>query len=404
MVILIPAYEPDRHLPALIRSIRAAEPWTAVVVVDDGSGPAYRHVFDDVRALGCHVIGYSRNRGKGFALKAGFGFIADTLPGQDVVCADSDGQHTVTDILRVAAAVQATCREPRGSATMVLGSRRFTGDVPARSRLGNTATRWLFTLATGERIPDTQTGLRGYPAAMLPWLRSVRGDRYEYELNVLLEAKNAGCTIRPLDIATVYLDHNSGSHFRPLADSARIYAPLLTFLASSFAAFLVDTFVFLLLTILVDSLLLAVLGARAVSAAVNFLVNRHVVFRHGRDRPARAAGARYAGLAAVLLAANFCLLLALEAAGVQALPAKILAELALLAISFAVQHRWLFARKPGPAGGAADSADTAGKPSARAHISSWVPSQHPHSNARQRSNQPTDKPSGEPHEPSFHRR
>ena len=43
----------------------------------------------------------------------------------------------------------------------------------------------LFTLATGERISDTQTGLRGYPAAMLPWLRSVRGERYEYELNLL---------------------------------------------------------------------------------------------------------------------------------------------------------------------------------------------------------------------------
>ncbi len=97
--------------------------------------------------------------------------------------------------------------------------------------------------------PDTQTGLRGYPASMLPWLRSVRGERYEYELNLLLEAKQAGYAIESVDIATVYLDHNSGSHFRPLADSVRIYAPLLKFLASSFAAFLVDTVVFLLLTL-----------------------------------------------------------------------------------------------------------------------------------------------------------
>ena len=52
MIILIPAYEPDHHLPALIRRIRTAEPWIAVVVVDDGSGPAYKDVFDDVRAWG----------------------------------------------------------------------------------------------------------------------------------------------------------------------------------------------------------------------------------------------------------------------------------------------------------------------------------------------------------------
>ena len=71
------------------------------------------------------------------------------------------------------------------------------------------------TASTGERIPDTQTGLRGYPAAMIPWLRSVRGDRYEYELNLLLEARNAGYAICSVEIDTVYLNHNSGSHFRP---------------------------------------------------------------------------------------------------------------------------------------------------------------------------------------------
>jgi glycosyltransferase involved in cell wall biosynthesis len=348
MIILIPAYEPDHQLPALIRSVRDAEPAATVVVVDDGSGPGFKDVFDGVRNLGCHVVGYARNRGKGFALKTGFGFIADHLPGRSVICADSDGQHTIVDILRVAAAAEdetdrdgTACGE---GAAMVLGTRNFTGNVPARSKFGNTATRLLFTLATGERIPDTQTGLRGYPAAMLPWLRSVRGERYEYELNLLLEAKEAGYAIRTVDIATVYLDHNSGSHFRPLADSIRIYAPLLKFLMSSFAAFLVDTVVFLLLTLLTDSLLVAVVGARAVSSAVNFLVNRHVVFEHGRDRPAAASGLRYFGLAAVLLAANYSIISALDALSVAALPAKILAEITLLVISYGVQQRFLFAR------------------------------------------------------------
>ncbi|HEY9355357.1 MAG TPA: bifunctional glycosyltransferase family 2/GtrA family protein [Arthrobacter sp.] len=357
MIILIPAYEPDQQLPALIRSIRDAEPWATVVVVDDGSGPDYKDVFDGVKALGCHVIGYARNRGKGFALKTGFGFIADHLPGRNVVCADSDGQHTIVDILKVAAAVQP------GSPAMVLGTRNFTGAVPARSKFGNTATRLLFTLATGERISDTQTGLRGYPAAMLPWLRSIRGERYEYELNLLLEAKHAGYAISTVDIATVYLDHNSGSHFRPLADSVRIYAPLLKFLTSSFTAFLVDTVVFLLLTLVTDSLLLAVVGARAVSSAVNFLVNRRVVFEHGRDRPAAAAGLRYFSLVIVLLAANYGLIYALDALSVAALPAKILAEIALLAVSYAVQQQFLFARKADKGAG-----KTAGERPANTHI------------------------------------
>ncbi|MFJ6357769.1 GtrA family protein [Pseudarthrobacter oxydans] len=368
MIILIPAYEPDLQLPALVRSIRQAEPWLPIVVVDDGSGPEYRDVFDAVRDLGCHVISYGRNRGKGFALKSGLGFIADNLPGHDVVCADSDGQHRTADILRVADSLREEDRAGQGWSTMVLGSRKFTGDVPARSRFGNTATKMLFTLATGERIPDTQTGLRGYPAAMIPWLRSVRGDRYEYELNLLLEARNAGYAIRSVDIATVYLDHNSGSHFRPLADSVRIYAPLLKFLASSFTAFLVDTVLFVLLTLLADSLLLAVLGARAVSSAVNFMVNRRIVFDHGRDKPARTTGIRYFSLAALLLAANFGLIWALEAAGLLAIPAKILAEAILLGISFVVQQRFLFTAQA--RGKAASKSSRTGprEPSASTHI------------------------------------
>jgi glycosyltransferase involved in cell wall biosynthesis len=362
MIILIPAYEPDQQLPALIRSIRDAEPWATVVVVDDGSGPAYKDVFDGVKALGCHVIGYARNRGKGFALKTGFGFIADQLPGRNVVCADSDGQHTIVDILKVAAAVQA------GSPAMVLGTRNFTGNVPARSRIGNSATRLLFTLATGQRISDTQTGLRGYPASMLPWLRSVRGERYEYELNLLLEAKGAGYALKTVDIATVYLDHNAGSHFRPVADSVRIYAPLLKFLASSFTAFLVDTVMFLILTLVTDSLLLAVVGARAVSSAVNFLVNRLMVFEHGRDKPAAATGLRYFGLVLVLLAANYGLIAALNALSVAALPAKILAEIALLSVSYVVQQRFLFARNAGR-----NSRKNAGKPAKEPTAGTHIP-------------------------------
>ncbi|WP_251039572.1 GtrA family protein [Arthrobacter sp. ISL-72] len=180
---------------------------------------------------------------------------------------------------------------------------------------------------------------------MLPWLRSVRGERYEYELNLLLEAKQAGYDIKCVDIATVYLDRNSGSHFRPLADSVRIYAPLLKFLASSFTAFLVDSVLFLLLTLATDSLLLAVVGARAVSSAVNFAVNRRLVFRHGREKPAARTGARYFSLVVALLAANFGLIAALEALSLPALPAKVLAEAILLAVGYVVQQRYLFTQK-----------------------------------------------------------
>lgn len=369
MIILIPAYEPDEQLLRLIRSIHNAAPQLTLVVVDDGSGPDYQPMFDAAAGLGCTVIGYAENRGKGHALKTGFGFIADHLPGRDVICADSDGQHRVEDILRVAERLPAT------TDAMVLGSRSFSGNVPARSKIGNAATRCLFRLATGEDIPDTQTGLRGYPAAMLPWLTAVPGERYEYELNILLEARPAGYLIRTVDIATVYLDHNSGSHFRPIADSARIYALLLKFLASSLASFAIDTAAFLVLTAVTGSVLIAVVGARGISSGVNFLVNRHLVFRHGRERKATRTGVRYFALVLTLLAANLAVMSALDRLAVAALPAKLLAEAALLAVSYSVQQRFLFARED--------------RAAAATHIPAMVPAQFPHSLSGNRRDQST---------------
>ncbi len=171
MIILIPAYEPDQQLPALIRSIRDAEPWATVVVVDDGSGPAYREVFDGVRPLGCHVIGYARNRGKGFALKTGFGFIADHLPGPERgLRRQRRPAHRRGHPSRGGRAYSVP-RHSVGASAMVLGTRSFTGNVPARSRFGNTATRLLFTAGhrrAHRRHPDRPARLPGRHAPLAP--------------------------------------------------------------------------------------------------------------------------------------------------------------------------------------------------------------------------------------------
>lgn len=344
--VLIPAYQPDGMLPDLVEALRRAAPDNPVVVVDDGSGAGYGPVFDAAARRGARVIRYERNQGKGHALKVGFAAIADGFPGEPVVCADCDGQHAVADILRVAATVEAA-NPPGGPLTMVLGMRTFSGEVPLRSRLGNAATRMLFRLATGRRIHDTQTGLRGYPAGMLTWLCDVRGDRYEYELNQLLQARDCGMRIAAIDIATIYLRENESSHFRPVADSIRIYAPLLKFVLSSVAAFVIDTVVLLALSAVTGSLLVAVLGARLISAGVNFGVNRRLVFEHGRERPAGRTALGYFGLVVVLLSANYGLLLGFAAVGLPLLVAKVSTEVMLFLISYTVQQRLLFARRAG---------------------------------------------------------
>lgn len=362
MIILIPAFEPDEKLLQLIRDLTHAAPAMGILVVNDGSGPAFAQRFQQAKVLGATVIGYQNNHGKGQALKTGFNYIVANHPGQHVVCADSDGQHCVADILRVAGQV-------RSGSTMVLGERHFSGQVPLRSRVGNGATRIFFALATGTWLTDTQTGLRGYPSQLLPWLQTVRGNRYEYELNILLEARTRGHHLQCVPIETIYLQNNESSHFRPVRDSLRIYAPLLTFSMSSLIGFAVDVAAFLALMAATGSLLLAVLGARAISSGINFAINRSLVFPEGRAVPLKQTAARYFALVVVLLAANYGLLFTLTEAGFPSLPAKLLTETALFLLSFTVQKRFLFRGKTAVSKSLGHSQDklSAGTDPAQAH-------------------------------------
>jgi putative flippase GtrA len=337
VIVLIPAYEPDQRLVDLVTDLRHCG--QTIVVIDDGSGPEHQHVFQAAADLGCDVIAHTPNRGKGYALKHGFAHIARTYPGRDVVCADCDGQHTLTDIATVADEVR-THR-----AGIVLGARRFSGDVPLRSRIGNDVTRAVFRLATGRRLQDTQTGLRGYPAWMLGWLQTIDGDRFEYELEVLLAAKRHGLELHEVPIATIYLDENASSHFHPIRDSIRVYVPFLKFSMSSLAAFGIDAVLFFALMALTGNLALSVLFARVVSASANFVMNHRLVFT-GRRRPA-GASARYGTLVVALMAVNYVMLRLLTSPlGVGVVAAKLLTEVTLFVAGYQFQQRVVFRHQP----------------------------------------------------------
>jgi putative flippase GtrA len=197
-------------------------------------------------------------------------------------------------------------------------------------------------VATGHRLRDTQTGLRAFPAAMLPWLIRQAGDRYDYELVQLMHATRDGVELRSVQIETIYEDDNASSHFRPVIDSARIYAPLLLFLTSSFSAFLIDALMLVALVGLTGNLLLSVVGARLLSASVNFAINRRVIFR-GSDRWQRAAR-RYVALVLALLSTNYLVLDSLMTIGTPLVVAKVIAETLLVAASYAVQATYVYGR------------------------------------------------------------
>lgn len=336
MYVLIPAYQPDARLPRLILELHRADPSTKIVVVDDGSGQKFSDIFEAAATAGAHVISYENNRGKGYALREGFTWIRDSAGDSQecVVTADADGQHTLNDIFRVGR----TCTD---SGTSVLGVREFVGHVPARSRIGNTATSALFWLATGWKLKDTQTGLRAFPLALLPALLEVQGDRYEYELRVLLHLAKFRQPVTQISIETIYEAGNPTSHFRPLQDSARIWAPLLKFAASSGIATIIDYVLVLLLNAVTGTLLFPVVAARLVSASVNFAMNRRVFEAMGV--PLRRSAIRYAALAAAVVAGSYTMLAVLTGIGMPLWIAKIIADTTMYLVSYSAQSRYVFA-------------------------------------------------------------
>lgn len=215
IALVIPVCDPDEgRFPSLVRRLRAD--FAHIVVVDDGSAHG-RSAFDDVRGDVDAVLIHEKNRGKGAALRTAFAWVRENLPRMvGVVTVDGDGQHDPEDVRRVA---EELAREPNGG--LVLGVRSFAGDVPFRSRLGNFWTRGLFRLITGLSVSDTQTGLRGIPVTLLPRLLAIPGDRYEYEIRMLADARWHPAPPREVPVRTIYLDGNASSHYRPLRDTFR---------------------------------------------------------------------------------------------------------------------------------------------------------------------------------------
>ncbi|MUT66502.1 bifunctional glycosyltransferase family 2/GtrA family protein [Paenibacillus sp. NEAU-GSW1] len=343
MICLIPSYEPDERLLMLIEQLTAMDDMS-VVIVDDGSGEGYAPMFQLAREAGCVVLTHAVNRGKGRALKTGFRFLKEIGTSGSIVCADSDGQHLPADIRRIADTISAYPGQ------IVLGSRHFTGEVPLRSRFGNAVTRKVFAFTTGTAIQDTQTGLRGYSVSMLDWLCEVPGDRFEYEMNMLLEAGPSGIGIHEVPIDTVYLDGNRSSHFRPLRDSFKIYMPIFAFSASSLLSAGIDIVLLMLLQWMTSNLLLAVVFARVGSSIFNFAMNRNYVF--SRSSRARGVGKmaevarsapRYFTLVGVILLLNYALMhITHEQLGLPLLAAKLLTEGALFVFSFWAQRKFVY--------------------------------------------------------------
>lgn len=216
--VLLPVYNPNEKFLQLVEELHRLG--YVIVAVNDGSLESCDEYFKRASQY-AHVIGYKANKGKGYALKRGFEYIGNNLSEEVdyIVTADSDGQHALEDIERVA-------KLTKKSDGIVLGMRDLSEKIPIKSRIGNDLSRIVYTIVTGVYLRDNQSGLRGFPVRLCQWLQDIPGNKYEYELNELVTAHKEGMKVTGIDIKTIYENNNKGTHFRPIHDTIRIQRSL----------------------------------------------------------------------------------------------------------------------------------------------------------------------------------
>ena len=211
---VIPTYNNVRTVADIVRRTLAV--CSDVIVVNDGSTD---DTLQELQPFGdtIRIITYSRNRGKGYALRRGLE--AARKAGFDyAVTIDSDGQHSPEELPNLINAIS-TLHSPLS--TLVVGSRNLQADgMPAGNTFANRFSNFWFHLQTGLRLPDTQTGFRVYPLHNLPCL-SLLSYRYESELELLVFSAWRGVRIVPVPVSVSY-PADRVSHFRPFRDFFRI--------------------------------------------------------------------------------------------------------------------------------------------------------------------------------------
>ncbi len=398
--VVIPAYEPDVRLLELLKALDLNK-IGPVYVINDGSDSSYDSIFESASEIieksGGKLLVHEKNQGKGRALKTAFSYILENdKETAGVVTADSDGQHTPECISKVIDALK------KNTESLVLGVRCFDLDeVPWKSRFGNKMTEKTFKYITGVHITDTQTGLRGIPKAYMKELIDLKGERFEFEMRMLIDAAEKMKIIEvPIEdtqtglrgipkaymkelidlkgerfefemrmlidaaekmkiievpIETVYDSvDNHQTHFNPFKDSVRIYRILgwkfMKYIISSLSSSLLDIILFSIFCALLKAkypvvyVTAATVIARVISATYNYLINYKLVFNSKENIGFSAL--KYFILAVVQMAFSAILVTLL----VKALPYnleilyKIIVDTVLFFVSYYIQQQVVFKR------------------------------------------------------------
>lgn len=207
---IIPAYNEVAHIADVVRGVRRHV--ADVLVVDDGSDDGTGEASE---RAGARCLRLNRNRGKGWAIRAGLADVRDTGY-THVLLMDADGQHRPEDVPGLLLCAFVT------GADLVIGSRPFSrARMPVSRYFSNTVGSRLSSRLVSRRIEDSQSGFRLISADRLRRL-ALQGRKYEIEMEMLIKLCRDGATVAHAPVAMVYPDGEVRSKMRPIRDTVRI--------------------------------------------------------------------------------------------------------------------------------------------------------------------------------------
>ncbi len=360
VTVVIPSLDPDEKLIEVVKGIESVG-FEDVVLVNDGSKKENLHYFEEAAAImpgKVTILHHEVNKGKGAGIKTALRwYLANRPDGLGVVTVDGDNQHHHED-------TKACVLKMLETDTLVLGVRDFSGkDVPTRSKIGNRTASAIFRIFCGMKISDTQTGLRVFPNQVIPLFSEAKGERFEYETNMLLILKPNGIKMTEQKIRTVYIEENKSSHYRTVKDTWRIFKVVCgsagIYVGSSLLSFVADTLLFGLFLWIIRNYMttipstmwkvVAFAPARILSSILNFTLNKKFAF-HNNEKYSKTVWKYYSicipqMLITMVLLPTFSHWIGLADGSLANVGLKVVIDAILFCVSYIVQKKWVFKNK-----------------------------------------------------------
>jgi glycosyltransferase involved in cell wall biosynthesis len=197
IIIVIPAYNEERSIIAVIRGLKQ-QGFARLIVVDDGSSDRTSEL---ARQEGVILLRHILNRGLGGALGTGIS-AALRLGAELIVTFDADGQHDPNDIGRLLEHIE------NGEADVVIGSRLLDPiGMPYPRRLANWTANVVTYLLFRIWTTDSQSGLRAFSrqaAARMQLLTS----GMEVSSEIIAETVKNRLQWKEVPVQAIYTDYS----------------------------------------------------------------------------------------------------------------------------------------------------------------------------------------------------